>query len=124
MLLVPQYAILKSSQEVSYLCNLKNDKDYNVKFVRDKKIIVMRNCDQEGALIDLKISSSKLSDKPWVILGVKSLSISLAAFLTLHTLNVQSAKKMITRNGLLRHRTVQGCQNMKWECRLKNWQKM
>lgn len=64
---VPQYAILKSSQEVSYLCNLKNDKDYNVKFVRDKKIIVMRNCDQEGALIDLKISSSKLSDKPWVI---------------------------------------------------------
>ena len=65
MFLVPQYAILKSSQEVSYLCNLKNDKDYNVKFVRDKKIIV----------IDLKISPSKLSDKPWVILGVKSINI-------------------------------------------------
>ena len=86
---VPQYAIRKSSQVVSYLCNLKIDKDYNVKFVWDKKIIVMRNC----ALIDLKISSSKLSDKPWVILGVKSLFLSLAAFLTLHTLSVQSAKK-------------------------------
>ena len=39
---VPQYANLQSKQEVSYLCNLNYDKDSNIKFLGDKKIIVLR----------------------------------------------------------------------------------
>ena len=30
--------------------------------------------------------------------------------------------KLISRNSLLRHRTTQGCTQMKWETKLKNWQ--
>ena len=75
MFSVPQYANLQSKQEVSYLCNLNYDKDSNIKFLRDKKIIVLRNCDSTGLLIDLKTSCTKLVTKPWVMLKIKSFCV-------------------------------------------------
>ena len=69
---VLKYAILHSTQEVTYLCNLKQDPDYNIKFVRDLKLIIIRKCDPSGVLIDLKTSATKLKEKPWLLLTVKT----------------------------------------------------
>ena len=40
---VPEYAQLNTDQEVNYLCCIKEDTDYNIKFYRDKLIVVIRN---------------------------------------------------------------------------------
>ena len=72
---VPAYAHLSSSNEINYLCNINDDTNFNCKFVRDKKIIVLRNCDTKGNLIDLKTPAKYLECKPWVLLSVRDKDI-------------------------------------------------
>ena len=72
---VPEYAQLNTDQEVNYLCCIKEDTDYNIKFYRDKLIVVIRNCDESGKLIDLKLSQAKMIEKPWVLLRVRDFKI-------------------------------------------------
>ena len=71
---VPEYAMLQSDQEVNYLCSIKENKEYNMKFYRPKMIVVLRNCDPSGRLIDLKLSQSHLQVQPWILLRKKILS--------------------------------------------------
>ena len=42
---VPEYAQLNTDQEVNYLCCIKENTDFNMKFYRDKMIVIIRNCD-------------------------------------------------------------------------------
>ena len=48
---VPDYAKLSKFEDINYLCNIRDEKDFNVKFVRDKGVIILRNCFTEGKLI-------------------------------------------------------------------------
>ena len=52
-----------------------NNLNFNCKYVRDRKVIVLRNCDTSGNLIDLKTSAKYLSNKPWVLLIKKPVPI-------------------------------------------------
>ena len=40
---VPAYAEITDDKEINYLCSLRDDKEYNVKFVQKKQTIVIRN---------------------------------------------------------------------------------
>ena len=73
---VPVYANLSATDEINYLCNINSDLNFNCKYVRDRKVIVLRNCDTSGNLIDLKTSAKYLSNKPWVLLIVREFSIN------------------------------------------------
>ena len=57
---VPAYAHLSTTEDINYLCNANSDINFNCKFVRDKKVIVLRNCNTAGDLVDLKISAKYL----------------------------------------------------------------
>ena len=41
---VPAYAHLSTTEDINYLCNANSDVNFNCKFVWDKKVIVLRNC--------------------------------------------------------------------------------
>ena len=69
---MPQVSVYAVSDEINYLCNINSDLNFNCKYVRDRKVIVLRNCDTSGNLIDLKTSAKYLSNKPWVLLIKKT----------------------------------------------------
>ena len=72
---VPKYAELSKNDKlaINYLCNLRNDKNYNIRYFEDRKVIVVRNCDSNGNLLDLKLpKSSFLLVRPWEVLTVKT----------------------------------------------------
>ena len=71
---VPKYAVLTSQDvlSINYLCNIRTNKDFNIKYFEERKHIVLRNCDQDGNLCDLKLPKYKyLVNSPWVLLSVK-----------------------------------------------------
>ena len=72
---VPAYAEITDDKEINYLCSLRDDKEYNVKFVQKKQTIVIRNCDETGTVLDIALSESKLSDKPWILLTIRKFNI-------------------------------------------------
>ena len=41
---VPDYAKLSKFEDINYLCNIRDEKDFNVKFVREKVVIILQNC--------------------------------------------------------------------------------
>ena len=71
---VPEFAQLstKNQIEINYLCNIRAEKDFNIRYLEEKKIVVLRNCNEIGNLIDLSKRSKGLRcDEPWVLLKVK-----------------------------------------------------
>ena len=72
---VPAYANLSKTEDINYLCNVNSDLNFNCKFVRDRKVIVLRNCDISGNLIDLKTPAKYLDCKPWVLLSVREFEV-------------------------------------------------
>ena len=69
-------AELDSQTEVNYLVNLNSDKVYNIHLLHDEKLCVMRNCDEDGNLLDLRQSKVKFSlKKPWCLLHIKTYKI-------------------------------------------------
>ena len=76
---VPEYAKLSKFEDINYLCNLRDEKDFNVKFVRDKGVIILRNCYTDGKLINLsktETSVDPIAFKPWVKLTIRKFQIS------------------------------------------------
>ena len=63
------------TEDINYLCNVNSDLNFNCKFVRDRKVIVLRNCDLSGKLIDLKTPAKYLDCKPWVLLSVREFEV-------------------------------------------------
>ena len=56
-----------------FACNIRDDKDYNIKYLPKEKVIVMRNCDTSGNLLDLKLSKSRfIIADPWAMLCIKT----------------------------------------------------
>ena len=45
---VPAYAEITDDKEINYLYSLRDEKEYNVKFIQTKQTIVIRNCDETG----------------------------------------------------------------------------
>ena len=71
---VPRYALLSDSDSlgINYLCNIRDAKDYNLTYIEEKKLVIIRNCDNEGNLLDLTHSKGKYLEKsPWVLIKVK-----------------------------------------------------
>ena len=62
---VPEYAVLSSKQEINYVCNLKDDPNLTLKFIRDKKVVIMLNCNSDGSLVDLTLTPTTKTH-PWV----------------------------------------------------------
>ena len=54
---------------------MHSNTDYNMKFYRDKMLVIIRNCDPSGKLIDLKLSQAKINEKPWVLLCARDFKI-------------------------------------------------
>ena len=73
---VPAYAHLSTTEDINYLCNANSKVNFNCKFVWDKKVIVLRNCNTAGDLVDLKISAKYLQFKPWVLLSVRHFDVN------------------------------------------------
>ena len=73
---VPAYAHLSTTEDINYLCNANSDINFNCKFVWDKKVIVLRNCNTAGDLVDLKMSAKYLQFKPWVLLSVRQFDVN------------------------------------------------
>ena len=64
---IPEYAHLETEQEIDYLGGINADKNFNIHHLRERKLLVMRNCDQTGQLIDLKIAVKKQKIVPWIL---------------------------------------------------------
>ena len=70
---IPRFAELSTEADINYLCNIRDDKDYNIKYLPKEKVIVMRNCDTSGNLLDLKLSKSRfIIADPWAMLRIKT----------------------------------------------------
>ena len=52
---------------------MHSNTDNNMKFYRDEMLVIIRNCDSSGKLIDLKLSQAKINEKPWVLLRARDL---------------------------------------------------
>ena len=69
-------AELESQTEVNYLVNLNSDKVYNIHLLHDEKLCLMRNCDEDGNLLDLRQLKGKFaSTKPSCLLHIKTYKI-------------------------------------------------
>ena len=68
---IPEYAHLETEQEVDYLGGINADKNFNVHHLRERKLLVMRNCDKTGQLIDLKIAVKKQKIVPWILFHIR-----------------------------------------------------
>ena len=47
--------------------SMHSNTDFNMKFYRDKTLVIIRNCDPSGKLIDLKLSQAKINEKPQIL---------------------------------------------------------
>ena len=47
--------------------SMHSNTDYNMKFYRDKMLVIIRNCDPSGKLVDLKLSQAKINEKPQIL---------------------------------------------------------
>ena len=75
---VPKYALLSETDGlgINYLCNLRDEKDYNIVYLEEKKVVIIRDCDKDGNIVDLKLAKSKYVEKsPWVLLKIKTFSV-------------------------------------------------
>ena len=72
---VPEYAQSLSNEEINYLSNVRENKNYNITFLRGDKIIVLRNSDSKGNLIDLRKPAQQIPEKPWVMLSIRNFKI-------------------------------------------------
>ena len=52
---VPNYAKLSEFEDINYLCNIRDKKDVNVKFLLDKGVIILQNCYTNGKLINISV---------------------------------------------------------------------
>ena len=68
----PFYSKLTTKLEVDYLCELRSDKSYNINFLSDDNLVVLRNCESDGQLVNLQKNDTKT--KPWILLLVKLFS--------------------------------------------------
>ena len=69
-------AELESQTEVNYLVNLNSDKVYNIHLLHDEKLCLMRNCNEDGNLLDLRqLEVTFASTKPWCLLHIKTSKI-------------------------------------------------
>ena len=68
---VPMFAKLSKGDklEINYLCNTRQNINYNLHFLKHRETVIMRNCDNSGNLIDLKQSTK---EKPWIRLVLKT----------------------------------------------------
>ena len=78
---VPNYAQSLSEFEINYLVNIRDDKDHNVHLLRESRILIMRNCNDDGSLCDLKLPKHKyVSNAPWIMMLIKDFTDSKSKF--------------------------------------------
>ena len=66
---IPSYSKLESDLDLNYLSELSQNRSYNFKYIREDKIAVLRNYDNDGGLVPI---NQKRSDRdPWVLLIIK-----------------------------------------------------
>ena len=66
---VPQYATIESDQELNYLVAINSNKEYNCHYLREDRVAVMRECSDDGTLLNLK--KKKEGSNPWVLILIK-----------------------------------------------------
>ena len=65
---ISEFTSIDNEFDLNYLISVRGDKGYNINYIRDDKILVIRNHDSIGEVVNLK----KLTDYvPWIMLNVK-----------------------------------------------------
>ena len=68
---IPAFARLSEHESavINYLCNIRSQTNYNLTYLEDLKLIVLRNCHEDGTLVDLKQTAKKSAAlPPWLLL--------------------------------------------------------
>ena len=58
---VPDWATIDSDFELNYLVNINSDKDFNCHYLREDQVAVIRECNTDGTLCDLRQKKMILS---------------------------------------------------------------
>ena len=66
---VPEYAKIETNFELNYLVSINSDQKFNCHYLRDDRVAVLRECDDEGTLCDLKKKQGE--QQPWVLILIK-----------------------------------------------------
>ena len=70
---VPDYAITLTEMEVHYLANICQNQDENIHLWREEQCVVIRNCDELGSLLDLKLPKTRfVNNDPWILINVRN----------------------------------------------------
>ena len=65
---ISEFTSIDNEFDLNYLISVRGDKGYNINYIRDDKILVIRNHDSIGEVVNLK----KVTDYvPWIMLNVK-----------------------------------------------------
>ena len=67
---VPDWATIDSDFELNYLVNINSDKDFNCHYLREDQVAVIRECNTDGTLCDLR--QKKDDTQPWTLLEIKT----------------------------------------------------
>ena len=67
---VPDWATIDSDFELNYLVNINSDKDFNCHYLREDRVAVIRECNTDGTLCDLR--QKKDDTQPWTLLEIKT----------------------------------------------------
>ena len=79
---IPEYARDLTRPERNYYANIMCDKNENVQFIRDRKIIIIKNAKQDGTLLDTRLPLEKIREQegdgvsPYCVLSVRQFKIS------------------------------------------------
>ena len=70
---IPAYANLTTEFEVNYLYNIRSNSDFNLHLLRESKILLMRNCNEDASLCSLQAPKSAYAKiKPWTLLFIRT----------------------------------------------------
>ena len=70
----PTYAQELTEKEIKYVRKIRNDQDNLIFHLREQRVCVMRNCEDDGDLCDITLPKSYYEKKrkhPWVLLLIK-----------------------------------------------------
>ena len=65
---ISEFTNIDNDFDINYLISVRSDKGYNINYIRDDKILVIRNHAIDGDVVDLKKVNEYV---PWIMLNVK-----------------------------------------------------
>ena len=68
----PSYSNIRTEAEIRYLHSILQDQDNLIHHLREDRVLVLRNSDSDGNILDTKLAKHHYSNKkPWVLIRIK-----------------------------------------------------